>query len=181
MSDTFTLRVMPKISIDPGIEILDSHSRQPKEHWLPLCSSRLTFRLGIAAAQRIMEDIGDAGKHIEAIKVYFYWNVNKGSSQRICASAIVVEPLTGNKKKIEAHSKITLARTRKEGGELVDEWDIDAIEALSTNFMRVLRWQVMELRLQRDALASTLLEFDNLLSDVPPQPMVEKAWCDDFH
>lgn len=174
MTDTFTLRVMPKFSIDPSIEILDSHSPLPKEHWLPLVSSNLTWSLGLSAARQIGYDLGAIARHIEAIKIFFYWNRNHGDYQRICANAILVEPGTHNKQKVEAHAKIWL---NERDSEVMSEDYNKSLSMLSENLRRALRWQILHFRGERQKIESVMMEFDDLLADVPPQPMFDKAYC----
>lgn len=169
MTDTFTVRAMPKISIDPGIEILDSHSRTPPEHWLPLCSSALTSLLGLKAAQQIVSDLDAVANHVEAIKIFFYWNRNHGDYQRICASAVLVEPGSNNKEKVEAHARIWLGEVGTS-----DVYD-EPIGILSKNLQQALRWQIMHFQEQRERLTDTFRFFGGLLAEVRPLQMKDKA------
>ena len=170
--DTFTLRAMPKISIDPGIEILDSHSGLPQEHYLPLCRTGRNNLLGLAAAQKILQDLGDVAIHVEVIKIYFYWNVNHGSRQRICADIVLVEPGTNNKKRVEAHSGIYLECPEESRGNNVGHEK--AIGMLSSNLMKAIRWQILDLQRVRSENAAALNKFDRLLSGVPPRSMYKR-------
>jgi|GEM_PF-2974086 len=165
---------MPKISIDPGIEIFDSHSGKSPEHWLPLVRSKRNSRLAFQAAQTILEDIVDVASHVEVIKISFYWNINLGDKQRICADAVLVEPSTNNKKRVGVNSGIYLQYPEGDG---IDVGHREAIRTLSVNLMGAIRWQILEFRKARRQNEKVLQKFDDLLSDVEPIPAMKKEYC----
>ena len=91
----------PRISVEPKIEVLDSHGfrrlspRDERERIATIADNPSNLALAQYAAVEICKVLRPLLPYIEAIKISYYVNLNLGESWLIRGRVVLVDPLAG--------------------------------------------------------------------------------------
>ena len=159
--DNFTVGTSPKISIDTRFVMHDTHnSDKSPSRFLPQADHSSNVEIAFEAARRIFERFRPAFPYLEVIRVSFFWNYNLNHGPLIVTSAVMVDPMTNVKVKVEVSER--MQRLPKNVDETTATMEEDMLRALVQGLVAAVSKQVGSFRAERAALATTVEHFDSL-------------------
>ena len=162
--DEFIVGTFPKISIDFRIHVVDSHNaaKRPLEY-VKFADNLHNAELAFFAAQKVFEMARPAYEFIEAIKIWYFWNVNLlDRTVELCASVVIVDPVTSEKARVVVRQGIGILPPNS----AVDDTDRRKVTDLVNEVKVKLRRKVEDFAKSRADIAPVARYFDSLFSGV---------------